>query len=266
MPRRGRREFLQAFDYWLAVPLAFYALVVALMLAAVAGSLTPSAISRAFRESEVIFAVWLSLATSALSCALAVLVAVPASYVLARRQFPGRRLADALMDLPIMLPPLILGLAVLIFFSTPPGRVLDRAIGFVYTWRGIVLVQFIAGTAYAVRVLKSAFEQSPADYEHVAMVLGADRARAFLLVSLPMVRRALAAATVIAWAHIFGLFGPIIMIAGTMRHKTEILPTTVYLEASVGRIDVALVIGAVMIAISVVMLMLVKRLGSEGTA
>jgi molybdate transport system permease protein len=95
------------------------------------------------------------------------------------------------------------------------------------------------------------------------MVLGADRARTFLHVSLPMVRRSLAAAGVIAWAHIFGLFGPVIMIAGTMRHKTEIMPTTVFLEASVGRIDVALVIGAVMILISVVMLMLVKRLGTE---
>jgi molybdate transport system permease protein len=263
MPRRAKREFLQAFDYWLAVPLAFYVVVVAVMLAAVAGSLTPAAVRRAFSESEVLFAVWLSLGTSALSSSLAVLVAVPAGYILARRQFPGRRIADALMDLPIMLPPLVLGLAVLIFFNTPPGRVLDRTIGFVYTWRGIVLVQFIAGCAYAVRVMKSGFEQSPADYEHIAMVLGADRARTFLLVSLPMVRRSLAAAGVIAWAHIFGLFGPVIMIAGTMRHKTEIMPTTVFLEASVGRIDVALVIGAVMILISVVMLMLVKRLGTE---
>jgi molybdate transport system permease protein len=262
MARRSR-EFLQSFDYWLAVPLAFYVLLIAVLVGAVVGSVTPASVTRAFRESEVLFAVWLSLLTSCLSASLAVFVAIPAGYVLSRRKFPGRAVADMLLDLPIMLPPLVLGLSVLIFFNTPLGRLFDRSVGFVYTWRGIVLVQFVAGCAYAVRVVKAGFDQTPVDYEQVAMVLGANRARAFVHVSLPIIRRAVVAGAVITWAHIFGLFGPIILVAGTMRRRTEIMPTTIYLEASVGRIEIALVIGAAMMLISMVTLMLVKRLGAE---
>ena len=74
----------------------------------------------------------------------------------------------------------------------------------------------------------------------------------------------LVAGGVITWARIFGLFGPILLVCGTIRYRTEIMPTTIFLEASIGRIDVALVVGACMILISVTTLVLFKRLGGEG--
>ena len=74
----------------------------------------------------------------------------------------------------------------------------------------------------------------------------------------------LIAGAVISWARIFGLFGPVLLVAGTMRARTEIMPTTIFLEASIGRIEVALVVAAIMIVISVTTLTLFKRLGGRG--
>jgi molybdate transport system permease protein len=84
--------------------------------------------------------------------------------------------------------------------------------------------------------------------------------------SLPNVGPSIVAGAVISWARIFGLFGPVLLVAGTMRGRTEIMPTTIFLEVSIGRIEVALVIGALMILISMATLVAFKRLGGKGYA
>jgi molybdate transport system permease protein len=96
------------------------------------------------------------------------------------------------------------------------------------------------------------------------MTLGANRRQAFFKVVLPNVTPSLVAGIVITWARVFGLFGPVLLVCGTMRGRTEIMPTTIYLEASIGRIDVALVVGACMIVISMTTLVVFKRLGGKG--
>lgn len=262
-PRYGR-----AFDLALAAPLAFYVLLVAGLVAAVFLALTPAAIGQAFHDSDVWSAILLSLVTSTVSTFLSMAVAIPAGYVLSRHRFRGRTLADTILDLPIVLPPLVLGLCVLLFFSTSVGRWLDRGIApeglFIYQPLGIVLVQFIVGCAFAVRVIKSGFDVLTPDYEDVAMTLGASRWQTFFKVTLPNVAPSLVAGAVISWARIFGLFGPILLVAGTMRGRTEIMPTTIFLEVSIGRIEVALVVGALMILISMATLAAFKRLSGKG--
>lgn len=98
------------------------------------------------------------------------------------------------------------------------------------------------------------------------MTLGASQTQCFLRVVLPNVGSSLVAGGVITWARIFGLFGPILLVAGTMRGKTEIMPTTIFLETSIGRLEVALVIAEMMIVISLATLILFKRLGGKGVA
>lgn len=112
--------------------------------------------------------------------------------------------------------------------------------------------------------MKSGFDSLDTRYEDMALTLGATPGQAFLKVTLPNVSSSLIAGAVVTWARLFGLFGPVLLVAGTMRGRTEIMPTTIFLETSVGRIDVAMVIGAAMIAISMVTLMAVKRLGGKG--
>lgn len=255
----------KGFDRLLAVPLAVYLGIIVILVAGVFVTVTREAAAKAFTDSAVWYAVYLSLFSSLVSTALAVAFAIPSGYVLSRKRFPGMAIADTVLDLPIVLPPLVMGLCVLLFFRTAVGKFIDRnLLEIVFTWRGIIFVQFVVGCAYAIRVMKAGFDALDRKYEDVAMTLGANRWQTFTKVSIPIIRPSLVAAAVISWARIFGLFGPVLLVAGTMRHKTEIMPTSVYLEMSIGRIEVALVIGAMMILISVAMLLALKKFGGEG--
>lgn len=255
----------RGFDLALAIPLFLYLLLICLLVGCIFTSMTRQAIWEVARDPAIRHAVMLSFFSSVLSVALCLLVAIPSGYILSRRRFPGALALDTVLDLPIVLPPLVMGLCVLIFFSTRAGRFIDsRILEFVYTWRGIVLVQFVVGCAFAVRVIKAGFDSTDPRYEEVAMTLGANRWQAFARVVLPATWPSLVAGTVISWARIFGLFGPILMVAGTMRYRTEIMPTTIFLEVSVGRIEAALVIAGLMVLISLATLLLFKALGGKG--
>ena len=256
----------RSFDFLLAIPLAVYTVIVILLVSSLVLKITPSAILSAVTDSNILDSIILSFVTSLISSLLSVAVAVPAGYILSRNRFPGRSIVDGLLDLPIALPPLVMGLALLVFFNTSAGRWIDRAVEggvFVYRPGGIVLVQFIIGCALSVRVMRSGFDAVDARYEDVAMALGANRWQSFIKVAVPAAGSSIVASAVISWARIFGLFGPIILLCGTIRGRTEIMPTTIFLEAQTGRIDVALVMGACMIIASMVALAIYKRIGGK---
>jgi molybdate transport system permease protein len=257
-----------SFDRALLVPLVGYLLVIVVLLGGVFSRITWGALRVAFSDDALLSAIWLTIITSFTSTLLSVAVALPSGYVLSRKRFPAQLFVDTLLDMPIVLPPLIVGLSILIFFNTGFGRWLDRGIWdeglFIYQPAGIVLVQFVIGCAIATRVAKSGFEALDPRYEEMAMSLGANRWQAFYKVVLPNILPSLVAAMVISWARIFGLFGPVLLVAGTMRRRTEIMPTTIFLETSIGRIEVALVVGALMILISVATLVAFKKLGGKG--
>jgi len=259
-PHYGRNA-----DRIMAIPLILYLGMILVLIGSALTTITWDAIHDALGETAVLHSVKLSFFSSVLSTALCVLFAIPSGYVLSRCRFPGMFYVDTILDLPIVLPPLVMGLCVLIFFNTRPGRFIDSSIvEFVYTWRGIILVQFIVGCAFAIRVIKSGFDSMDRRYEQVAMTLGANRWQTFFKVSLPLVRQSIIAGAVISWARIFGLFGPVLLVCGTMRNRTEIMPTTIFLEVSIGRIEVALVIGALMILMSLTTLVVFKKLGGTG--
>jgi molybdate transport system permease protein len=258
----------KGFDVLMWTPLAAYLLLILGLLGAMMGRITWPAVRTAFSDEALLAAIRLSLETSFVSALLSVLVAIPAGYALSRSRFPGLAALDTVLDIPIVLPPLIIGLAVLIFFSTPFGRWVDRLNGpegwIIYHPAGIVLVQFLIGAAIAVRVVKAGFDNVDERYENVAWTLGANRWQAFAKVAAPLVWPNVAAAAIISWARIFGLFGPVILVAGTMRERTEIMPTTIFLEISIGRLEVALVVGALMVAISMATLIAFKKIGGKG--
>lgn len=256
----------------LALPLAGYLLLIVVLVSGVFLSITRESVAKAFGDPTLRQAIWyavkLSVVTSVVSTILSVAVAIPAGYLLSRHRFPGSFIADTIVDLPIVLPPLVMGLCILIFFNTTVGRWIDRGIVseglFVYQPLGIVLVQFIVGCAFAVRAIKAGFDSLDPRYEEVAMTLGANRAQTFFKVVLPNVAPSLVAGAVITWARVFGLFGPVLLVCGTMRGRTEIMPTTIFLEISIGRIEIALLIGSCMILISLATLIIFKRLGGKG--
>ncbi len=217
-----------------------------------------------FRNPDFRFAMRLSLWTSTLSAFLAVLTAVPVGYVLSRQRFPGRTLLDSIVDIPIVLPPVVLGLCLLVFFRTSLGQAMENiGLRFVYQSAGIVLAQYFTITPYAVRTIKAAFDNLNPRIEQVARTLGYTQGRVFLRVTLPLIKNGVIAGGVIAWAVAIGLFGPMMILVGTTRQRTEVLATSIYLELSVGRVQSALAIALLMIAMALVALTLFKKLTGD---
>lgn len=219
-----------------------------------------STICNLFRSREVLAAIRLSAVTSVLTLGLVVLVSVPVGYALSRYKFPGRTLADTIVDLPIVLPPVVIGVSLLVFFTTLPGRWIE-SMGFSpHSMAGIVLCQFFVSVSYAVRSAKAAFDGVDQRLEHLALTLGCTHGQAFRKVALPMARNGLVAGAIMAWARALGVFGPLMVFVGSIRMKTEVMPTTVYLELTIGRIEVALAVAIVMVAMAGVALVTIHWL------
>jgi molybdate transport system permease protein len=160
-------------------------------------------------------------------------------------------LADSLVDLPMVAPPLIIGVSLLVFFQTPLGKwISGTGLEFVYTVKGIVLCQFFASSSYGIRAAKAAFDAVDTDLENLALTLGCSPLGAFRRVTLPLARNGLLAAGIIAWAHAVGLFAPLQVFAGAIRMKTEVMPTAIYLELSIGRIEKALAVSLIMLVMA----------------
>jgi molybdate transport system permease protein len=214
---------------------------------------------------EIVAAVELSLVTSVVSTGLCILAAVPVAYSLARFSFPGKSVVNTLINLPLTLPPLVAGVALLIFYGPSTfGRMLSAS-GFdvVYTPLGIIVAQFFVNVPYMVRVTRSAFETINPRYEHVARTLGCTEWGAFRQVTLPLAKNGLVAGLVITWSRSIGEFGAVLMLAGATRMKTETLPIALFLNMSTGDLDLAIAASVILIAIAVASLMLFERFGNS---
>lgn len=242
-----------------------YLLILAAMLIADAGYTSPTHLWRALRSPEIQYAIRLSLLTCTLTTVLSLWVAVPIGYLMARWRFPGQALVDALLDIPIVLPPLVIGLSLLILFQTPPGRAIESVLPVTYAIPSVILAQFMVACAFAVRTMRATFDQISPRHEQVALTLGCSRAQAFWWVVLPEARRGVLTAGTLAWARALGEFGPILIFSGATRMKTEVLPTTVFLELSVGNLEAAVAVSLLMVAAAVAVLVLIRAYGLRET-
>ncbi len=190
-------------------------------------------------------------------------MAVPIGYLLSRASFRGKELVDSLIDIPIVLPPMVMGLCLLIFFQSPLGKLIEQGITFTYTVAGVVLAQFVIGSAFAIRTMRGTFDHLSSRPEEVAMTLGCSRGQAVWLVTLPAARRGMFAAASVAWARSLGEFGPILVFAGATRMKTEVLPTTVWLELSVGNLEAAVAVSILMVLMALAVLVSIRLAGER---
>jgi molybdate transport system permease protein len=244
--------------------LVLFLLLVLALLAADVAYVNLDAVKEVLRSKEIRSAVVLSLWTSALTTVIAVIFAVPMGYALSRYRFPGRILADTIVDLPIVFPPLVVGLSLLVFFRTSVGLWLEsKGLEFIYQRQGIVLAQFFVSASFGIRAIKTTFDEVDRRQEDVALTLGCTRGQAFRRVALRNARGGIIAGGILTWARAFGLFGPLMVFVGAVRMRTEVLPTTIYLETSIGRIEVALAVALVMIVMATVALILIRIFGGE---
>ena len=237
-------------------------------------------------EPSVRFSVWLSLITCTISAILSMWVAIPTGYVLARvgrgsinRRFANHSVArrclhtlryaiDTLLDIPIVLPPLVVGISLLVLFQTRIGRWIDATAGSFFAILGIagiegityeipaiILAQFTVAAAFAIRTMRDTFEQISPRPEQIATTLGASHYRAFANVALPQSKIGCVAAFTLAWARSLGEFGPILIFAGTTRMKTEVLSTTVYLNFQMGNLKGAVAASLLLLTLAIFVLL-----------
>lgn len=308
---------------------SYIVLIIALLVADAAFT-TPEALWASLQSREIQYAIRLSLISCSITAILSLWVAVPLGYLLSRFDFFGKRIVDALLDIPIVLPPLVIGLSLLILFQTPAGRAIERltqnrmgeifgfgilpltvaalvggifflirptgpaaaagggvtllamwilmrftflgartqgwfqeafATGITYQVPSVILAQFAVAAAFAVRTMRVTFDQITPRREQVALTLGCTRSQAFWWVVLPEARRGIVTAVTLSWARALGEFGPVLVFSGATRMKTEVLPTTVFLELSIGELHGAVAVSLLMVAAALVMLMIVRIFG-----
>jgi molybdate transport system permease protein len=246
----------------------YIALIVAMLVADLALTSTDHFLA-ALAKPEIRFSIKLSLITCSITAILSLWVGIPLGYLLSRTQFRGKGIVDTLLDIPIVLPPLVIGLSLLILFQTPPLRWLQDQypdyLEFTYTVKAVILAQFAVSAAFAVRTMRVTFDQISPRTEQVALTLGCTRSQAFWTITMPEAWRGVLTAGTLAWARALGEFGPILIFAGATRMQTEVLPTTVFLELSIGNLEAALAVSLLMIAVAVVVLVLTRSLGLRGT-
>lgn len=219
------------------------------IFAIVAGGI--SHFGEAISSEEVLFSLRMSVTTSSISTVICLLLSLPTAYALSHVSFPGKRLAEILMELTLSLPYILLGFALLLIFSSPLGKALKEA-GFavVFSPAGIVFAQMIVNLPFAIRMMSTAFVGVNPRVEFVAQTLGAMPWDVFRTIIVPMCRNQIISAFVLTWARGMGEFGATLMLVGVTRMKTETLPGSIYLSISTGNTETAMATAMIMLLVS----------------
>lgn len=250
----------------LFLALATLVTFVAVLLAASVLYSGPGRVLGILAQDSARQAVALSLGTSAIATALALVFGVPAAYALTRWNFPGKTAIDVLLDLPIVLPPLVAGFSLLLLYA-----LIERTFGGLsgsvwdlrFTREGIVLAQFTIAAPLAVRVLRATFSEVPVRMETMSRSLGVGEAGTFARVAVPMARSGILAGTILVWARSIAEFGPILVFAGAVRGKTDVLPISIFLAFSNGEIENGVAFSVLLILLGSIALVGIRRLGGR---
>lgn len=231
----------------LSVVVAFFILV----LISPAAFLSYERLLKALLSEETRYALTLSLTTATASTVLSLVVSLPAAYALSRYSFPGKSLAESLLDIPVSLPPVVLGACLLVFFARNPIGALinEKLLPVIFSIPGIVVAQLAVITPITVRMLREVLEAVPPRYEWIARTLGYTQLEAFLRVVLPLTKRGLLATVLLTWSRALGEFGATLMLAGATRLRTETLPIMLYLKFSEGDFEGLVIAMYILIAI-----------------
>ncbi len=238
-----------------------YALIIALMIAADVAYVDADSMLAALNSPEIRFSIILSLVSCSLSTIFSLWVAVPLGYLTSRFDFPGKRWLEVVLDIPIVLPPLVIGISLLALFNYPPFSWISDHV--VFEVPAVILAQFMVAAAFACRAMRITFDQIPIRYEKVALTLGCHRGQAFWRVVMPQARGGMVAAGTLAWARSLGEFGPILVFAGSTRMRTEVLPTSVFLEMQAGNLKGMLAISMIMIIAAAIVLVISRSFGVQ---
>jgi len=253
------RWFPAALVAALALALTFLTLpVLAIFLA-----LPPADLVAALGEPGALDALWLSLQTSAAAMLIIVVVGTPTAYLLASRRFRGRAVVVTLLELPLVLPPAVAGIALLAALG--PSGILgstleDAGVQLTFETAGVVVALTFVASPYYVRQAQSAFAAIDPSWLEASRTLGMSEARTFVRVAVPAAGGGLATGGALALGRALGEFGATLMFAGSLAGVTQTAPLAIY-ERFASDFDAALALSAVLVAVSAAILLGVKLIG-----
>jgi molybdate transport system permease protein len=246
---------------WIYVPAAVGALFIVLPLVALASRVEWSHFFSLITSDSSVAALKLSLRTSALSTLLCILFGVPMAIVLARTSFRGQSILRSLVLLPLVLPPVVGGIALLYTFGRKGllGHTLDvLGIQIAFSTTAVVLAQAFVAMPFMVVSLEGTLRAAGQRYEVVAATLGARPTTVLRRVTLPLVLPGLAAGAILAFARSLGEFGATITFAGSLQGVTRTLPLEIYLQRE-GDPDAAVALSLVLVVVAVLVIGLLRR-------
>lgn len=218
-------------------------------------------LGRILRDSQVLEALRLSLLSATAATAISLVIGVPLAWVLARSQSRGTPLLRALVTLPLVLPPVVGGVALLLAFGRQGvfGRYLDQLTGITlpFTTAAVVMAETFVAMPFLVITVEGALRASDRGFEEAAATLGASRMTVFRRVTLPLIGPSLLAGTVLCWARALGEFGATITFAGNFPGRTQTMPLAVYL-AMESDPEAAIALSLVLLLVSVLVLVLLR--------
>ena len=220
-------------------------------------------------EPDILQALELSLWTASAATAVALVVGVPLAWLLARASFPGLKLLRAFVTLPLVLPPVVGGVALLLAFGREGivGKYLDQWFGLTIPFSplAVVMAETFVAMPFLIITVEGALRAADQGFEEAAATLGASRMTVFRRVTLPMVGPSLAAGAVLCWARALGEFGATITFAGSFPGRTETMPIAVYYALETDP-DAAVALSLVLLLVSVVVLVALRDRWLRGSA
>jgi molybdate transport system permease protein len=226
---------------------------------------TPDLFFASLSNPEVISALSLSLFTSVISLIVVILVGTPFAYVHCRSRYPGKVLVDTLIDLPLVLPPAVAGVALLVLWGR--AGVLGHyfslfGISIAFTTPAVIMAQIFVASPFYLRQAKSLFEQLDPAYEQTARTLGGSPFRIFALITLPLTAGGLVSGAVMTFGRALGEFGATIMFAGNLPGVTQTMPLAVYVGME-GNFIIGITISIILVLISFAIMIAVRFLASR---
>jgi molybdate transport system permease protein len=220
------------------------------VLALIGRAILDGSLAVAVASPTVLDALLLSLVTTAISLVITVTLGLPLAFVLARRQFRAKGLVEAIVDLPIVLPPSVAGLALLLVFGrrgllSAPFELLGVSVPF--TTIAVILAQTFVSAPFFIRSARTGIAGVDRDLEDASRVDGASEPQLFRSITVPLASSALAAGLVMSWARSLGEFGATIMVAGNVQGRTQTLPLVVYAEFQGGHLDASIAAAAILV-------------------
>jgi molybdate transport system permease protein len=248
-------------NLWLGLSLPLFIFLL-LPLVALFLRISPTQLITNLNQPFILKAVAISLATTFTSTIAIILLGTPVAYLLARRQMPFRRLIDTLLDLPIVLPPAVAGIALLMAFGRQGilgGALSQLGIHLAFTPFAVLLAQTFIAAPFFIKSASVGFANIDSELEQAASLDGASSWQLFRFLTIPLAWSALLSGAVMSWARALGEFGATIIFAGNFPGRTQTMPLAIYMGFELD-LETALTLSVILIGFSFLALLIVKIL------